>query len=77
MRLNISIIVPHETAAFVSGGAADYENQKGGGKMSLKIRKRISTLNQYYKIEKKIKDGFKCLILWAILMIVAGNSYLN
>ena len=45
--------------------------------MNLKTRKRISTLNQYYKIENKIKDGLDCLILWAILMIVAGNSYLN
>lgn len=45
--------------------------------MNLKIRKRISTLKQYHAIENKIKDGFKFLILWAILMIVAGNSYLN
>ena len=45
--------------------------------MRLAIRKRISTLKQYHEIENKIKDGFKCLILWAILMIVAGNSYLN
>ena len=45
--------------------------------MNLKIRKRVSTLNQYYKIEKKIKDGFKVIIFWTILMIVAGNSYLN
>lgn len=45
--------------------------------MRLVIRKRISILKQYHEIENKIKDGFKCLILWAILMIVAGNSYLN
>ena len=53
------------------------ENQKGGREMNLKTRKRISTLNQYYKIENKIKDGFKVIIFWTILMIVAGNSYLN
>ena len=45
--------------------------------MRLVIRKRISTLNQYYKIENKIKEGIKVIIFWAILMIVAGNSYLN
>ena len=45
--------------------------------MNLKTRKRVSTLKQYHEIENKIKDGFKCLILWAILMIVAGNNYLN
>ena len=45
--------------------------------MNLKTRKRISTLKQYREVENKIKAGFKCLILWAILMIVAGNSYLN
>ena len=45
--------------------------------MRLVIRKRISTLKQYREFENKIKKGFKCLILWAILMIVAGNSYLN
>ena len=45
--------------------------------MNLKTRKRISTLKKYYEIENKIKEGFKCLILWAILMIVAGNNYLN
>ena len=61
----------------VSGGAADYENQRGGREMRLVVKKRISTLNQYYKIEKKIKDGFKVIIFWTILMIVAGNSYLN
>ena len=45
--------------------------------MNLKTRKRISTLKQYRELENKTKDGFKFLILWAILMIVAGNSYLN
>ena len=45
--------------------------------MNLKTRKRVSTLNQYYKIENKIKEGIKVTIFWAILMIVAGNSYLN
>ena len=45
--------------------------------MRLVIRKRISTLKQYRELENKIKDGIKCLILWAILMIVAGNKYLN
>ena len=45
--------------------------------MNLKTRKKVSTLKQYREFENKIKDGFKCFILWAILMIVAGNSYLN
>ena len=45
--------------------------------MNLKTRKRISTLNQYYKIENKIKEGIKVIIFWTVLMIVAGNSYLN
>ena len=45
--------------------------------MNLKTKKRLSTLKQYREVENKIKDGFKCLILWAILMIVAGNSYIN
>ena len=45
--------------------------------MNLKTRKRVSTLKQYHVIERNIKDGIKCLILWAILMIVAGNNYLN
>ena len=45
--------------------------------MRLVIRKRISILKQYRELENKIKEGFKCLILWAVLMIVAGNSYLN
>lgn len=45
--------------------------------MNLKTRKRISTLNQYHEIENKIKEGIKVIIFWTILMIVAGNSYLN
>lgn len=45
--------------------------------MNLKIRKRISTLNQYRELENKIKEGFKGFIFWAILMLVAGNNYLN
>ena len=45
--------------------------------MNLKTRKRISTLKQYNEIENKIKEGIKVIIFWAILMIVAGNSYLN
>ena len=45
--------------------------------MNLKTRKRISTINQYRELENKIKEGFKGLIFWAILMIVAGSNYLN
>ena len=45
--------------------------------MRLVVKKRISTLKQYREFENKIKDGFKCLIFWTILMIVAGNSYIN
>lgn len=45
--------------------------------MNLKTRKRVSTLNQYNEIETKIKDGLKVFILWAVMMIVAGSSYLN
>lgn len=45
--------------------------------MNLKIRKRISTLNQYRELENKIKEGFKGFIFWTILMLVAGNNYLN
>lgn len=45
--------------------------------MNLKIRKRISTLNQYHAIERTIKDGLKGFVFWAVLMMVAGNSYLN
>ena len=45
--------------------------------MNLKTRKRISTLNQYHEIENKIKDAAEGIIFWAILMIVAGNKYLN
>lgn len=56
---------------------ADYENQKGGREMSLKTKKRVSTLKQYYKIENKIKEGIKVIIFWAVLMIVAGSNYLN
>lgn len=72
------IIIKNDTPnIWISGGASDYENQKGGSIMNLKTRKRISTLKQYHAIERNIKDGIRCLILWAILMIVAGNSYLN
>lgn len=56
---------------------ADYENQKGGREMSLKTKKRVSTLKQYYKIENKIKEGIKVIIFWTVLMIVAGSNYLN
>lgn len=45
--------------------------------MNLKTRKRISTLKQYRELESEIKDGFKGIIFWTILMIVAGNNYLN
>ena len=45
--------------------------------MRLVIRKRISTIEQYRELENKIKDGIKGFIFWAILMVVAGNSYLN
>ena len=45
--------------------------------MNLKTRKRISTLKQYRELENKIKEGFKGIILWAILMVVAGSNYLN
>ena len=45
--------------------------------MRLVIRKRISTLKQYHEIENKIKDGVEGLIFWAVLMLVAGNNYLN
>ena len=45
--------------------------------MNLKTRKRISTLKQYRELENKIKDGLKVFLFWVILMIVAGNSYLN
>ena len=72
MKIGINI-----STCIVSGGAADYENQKGCNGMKLVVKKRISTLKQYHEIENKIKDGFKCLILWVILMMVAGNSYLN
>ena len=45
--------------------------------MKLVVKKRISTLNQYHEIENKIKEGIKVIIFWTVLMIVAGNSYLN
>ena len=45
--------------------------------MRLVVKKRVSTLKQYRELENKIKEGFKGIILWAILMIVAGNNYLN
>ena len=45
--------------------------------MNLKTRKRISTLKQYREFEKNIKEGIKGFIFWTILMIVAGNNYLN
>lgn len=45
--------------------------------MRLVVKKRISTLKQYRELENDVKEGFKGIILWAILMIVAGNSYLN
>ena len=45
--------------------------------MRLVIRKRFSTLKQYHEIENKIKDAAEGIIFWAILMIVAGNKYLN
>ena len=45
--------------------------------MNLKTRKRISTLKQYREAENRIKDGIKGFLFWVILMIVAGNSYLN
>ena len=45
--------------------------------MRLVVKKRISTLKQYRELENKIKDGVEGLIFWAILMIAAGNSYLN
>ena len=45
--------------------------------MKLVVKKRISTLKQYREFENKIKDGIKGFIFWTILMIVAGNNYLN
>ena len=45
--------------------------------MRLVVKKRISTLKQYREFENKIKDGIKGLVFWTILMIVAGNNYLN
>ena len=45
--------------------------------MNLKTKKRLSTLKQYRELENKIKEGFKGLLFWIILMVVAGNNYLN
>lgn len=45
--------------------------------MRLVVKKRFSTLKQYRELENKIKDGIKGFIFWAVLMMVAGNSYLN
>ena len=45
--------------------------------MNLKTRKRVSTLNQYHAIERNIKDGLKGFIFWAVMMMIAENSYLN
>ena len=45
--------------------------------MNLKTKKRLSTLKQYRELENKIKEGFKGIIFWAVLMMIAENSYLN
>ena len=45
--------------------------------MRLVVKKRISTLKQYREFEKNIKEVFKGIILWTILMVVAGSNYLN
>ena len=45
--------------------------------MRLAVKKRISTLKQYRELENEIKEGIKGLLFWTILMVVAGNSYLN
>ena len=45
--------------------------------MNLKTRKRISTLKQYRELENEVKEGIKGIIFWAVLMMVAENSYLN
>ena len=45
--------------------------------MNLKTKKRLSTLKQYRELEKNIKEGIKGIILWTILMVVAGSNYLN
>ena len=45
--------------------------------MRLVVKKRVSTLKQYREFEKNIKEGVKGLIFWIILMVVAGNNYLN
>lgn len=45
--------------------------------MRLAVKKRFSTLKQYRELENEVKEGFKGIIFWTILMIVAGNNYLN
>ena len=45
--------------------------------MRLVVKKRISTLKQYRELENDVKEGFKGFIFWAVLMMVAGNNYLN
>ena len=45
--------------------------------MRLVVKKRISTLKQYRELENKVKEGIKGIIFWIILMLVAGNNYLN
>ena len=72
MKIGINI-----STCIVSGGAADYENQKECNGMKLVVKKRISTLNQYHEIENKIKEGIKGFLFWAVLMIAAGSNYLN
>ena len=45
--------------------------------MRLVVKKRISTLKQYRELENGVKEGIKGLLFWTILMVVAGNNYLN
>ena len=45
--------------------------------MRLVVKKRISTIKQYRELENDVKEGFKGIIFWAILMVVAGSNYLN
>ena len=45
--------------------------------MRLVVKKRISTLKQYRELENDVKEGIKGIIFWIILMLVAGNNYLN
>ena len=45
--------------------------------MNLKTKKRISTLKQYRELENNVKEGFKGIIFWTTLMMVAGSNYLN